>query len=320
MNRTLVNNFIESISSDKILNNTIMEGFNTIFETITEPMQHLKRVVTGMDTNVVSKLEPYIKGSMRSKKDAYDNYNLAVSEWSWFGEAINERWGDDQVKLSDDYPYDIESDNIDTEGLLKYMNEEPRGFDNLVSYFQHNIEGNNTSQLMEYQKPLINKWFVHFSNNADSIFTKGFKYGNEDPTKLALTNAGDIKGKEYGDYLFAYELDDVNKYAYSEHGRSNNFKYGDSAIVFIGSGIKFYHHGDVEPQVVFDKKSPNGCFLIKKSDPEREDERGEKWIIYGHNKNNKYNKYIVLASKEKFSDALDWCETNYSQYKKYYNW
>ena len=311
-------NFLESVKSyDPSLIESISEAYDLLFETITEPMQHLKKSVNYVDSSTVAKLQPYIKYSGKSPQDVTSLIELVTREWSWFGEAINERWGDGSLELGDDYPYDIDYENIDIDGLIKFMNEEPRSFEHIVRFFQTNIDGNNTSQLMDYQKPLINKWFVHFSNNAVNIRMEGFRYGNSDIEKLALTDAGSIKGKNYGDYLFAYEIDDVMKHAYSNRGGSRNkFKYGDSVVVFIASGIKFYHHGDMEPQVVFDRKSPTGCFLVRKADPEREDERSDKWVIYGK----KGTQLIPLASKEKFEDAMYWCETNYTQYKKYYNW
>ena len=283
-----------------------------LHETITEPMVHLKNASTAVNTNAVSKLEPYMKSSHKSKKEASDAFNLAVDEWSWFGEKINEEGG--ELKLSDDYPYDIDYENIDIDGLVEFMNDNPRKFDNISSWFQSNIDANHTSQLMDYEKPVINQWMVHFTDHGWEVFQQGFKYGNEDVEKLSLTDAGSLRGKQHGDYLFAYLLDDATKYGYSKRG--GGLKYGKMVIVFIGSGIKFYHHGDEEPQLVFDKKSPKGCFLVKEEQPEWNEERSDKWVVYGHENGNPK----AIAAKSSLKEALDWCEANASQYKKFYPW
>ena len=298
--------FLESLrDSDPELVGLIESGYSVMFETITEPMTFLKRNVSSDDKSLATRLGPYLKATNKSTKQVTDELDLIRNEWSWFGEKfVNEGA---EIDLGDDYPYDIDYDSIDMDAIMDFMNEYPRRVDNAMSWFKRNIESNHTSQLMDYEKPLINKWFVHFSNNAGKIFYEGFKYGNSDVDKLSLTDAGSTKGK-HGDYLFAYEMDDVKKYAKSSRGR-RNFKYGDSAVVFVASGIRFYHHGDEEPQVVFDKKSPQGCFLVEHRDDDR-------WCVYGHTPNGKKQ----LIAVDDFYDAIYWCRENARQYGKFYPW
>lgn len=298
--------FLESLrDSDPELIGVIESGYMNTFETITEPMTFLKRNVSSDDKSLATRLAPYLKATNKSSKQATDELDLIRNEWSWFGEKFVEDGA--QIDLGDDYPYDIDYESIDMDAIMDYMNEYPRRVDNALSWFQRNIDSNHTSQLMDYEKPLINKWFVHFSNNAGKIFYEGFKYGNYDVDKLSLTDAGNTKGK-HGDYLFAYEMNDVKQHAISS-GRRNKFKYGDAAVVFIASGIRFYHHGDEEPQVVFDKKSPTGCFLIERRDDDR-------WCVYGHTPNGKKQ----LIAVDDFYSAMYWCRENARQYGKFYPW
>lgn len=282
----------------------IESAYINAFETITEPMTLLKHYASSDDKSLSTRLAPYLKATNKSTKKATDELDLIRREWSWFGEKFVEDGAN--IDLGDDYPYDIDYESIDMDAIINYMNEYPIRVDNALSWFHRNIDSNYTSQLMDYEKPLINKWFVHFSNNADKIFYDGFKYGNDDIARLSLTDPGNTKGK-HGDYLFAYEMNDVKQYANSSY-RPIKFKYGDAAVVFIASGVKFYHHGDEEPQVVFDKKSPTGCFLIENND--------DRWCVYGHTPNGKKQ----LIAVDDFYSAMYWCRDNIRQYGKFYSW
>jgi len=101
-------------------------------------------------------------------------------------------------------------------------------------------------------KPTIvkNQWLIHFTDEANNIAEQGFKYGVDDMTKLGLTTSLGEFEKKYGGYNFAYLLSDFPKYARGGH-RSNNYKYGDEAVIFNASGIKVWHYGDEEYQVIF---------------------------------------------------------------------
>lgn len=294
----------ELVELDAKLVESVISGYSSVFETITEPMEILKGSVSYEDKSLGNKLGPYLKFTGKSIKAVTDELELIRSQWDWFGEKFVDEGA--EIDLGEDYPYDIDYESIDMDQVMDFMNEHPNRVANALSWFQRNIDGDHTSQLMDYEKPLINKWFVHFSNNARNIFDSGFKYGNEDVGKLSLTNAGETRGKN-GSYLFAYEMDDVSQYAKSSRG--NKFKYGDSAVVFVASGIKFYHHGDEEPQVVFDKNSPKGCFLIELDDSDR-------WCVYGHTPI--YRKRLI--SVDKFNDAIYWCRENAEQYRRFYAW
>lgn len=311
-----MNTFIEFLehfrSSDPVIVEAIKAGYSNIYETISEPMTALKRYTqpNSKDTPLTIKLAPFISATRDSKSEATKKYDIAISEWWYFGTRINDIWNDGEVEVGDEV-YE------DEEGLISFMNSEPTLFNKLFDrYSADNSNEGDTNNYMDYSKPLVNKWLVHFSNNADSIFMNGFKYGNEDMSKLGLTDSGSTKGKNHGEYLFAYDMDDANKYGASS-GRHGKFKYGNSAVAFIGSGIKFWHHSDEEPQVVFDRHTIQGCFLIEKGDVERDDTRDDAWNITGHLPGRKYR---VIATKETFDEALEWCRDNFSQYKKYYPW
>ena len=304
--------FIEAISMSDDLHRSVTSGYSAIFETITPPMQHLKHAVTGSNSSVVPHVQQYMKAARKSAKEASDNYEIAREGWYWFADRIKDETGNQEIDTDESiWENEDKYDSI----LYDFMNEYPHDFDNMIDRYTSDIEPNQTAKSMDYRHPVVNKWMVHFSSNAWDIFFDGFKYGTDDPTKLALTNAGSTKGK-YGNYLFAFDMDDADKYGRGGF-RKSEFKYGDKAIVFVGSGLEFYHHGDEEPQIVFDKDSPKGCFLVKEEDTKNDDARREKYVIYGHAGKRSYK---ALASKEKFSDALDWCRDNVRQYLKFYRW
>lgn len=306
--------FIESLDFNDDLKKIVTEGYDAIFEEITKPMEYLKSYMKPVKKSPEGHvLEPYMKARHKDVSEAETDFEMA-SEHAWHKivEIINDEMG---LNLNtEDFFWENESEN--KKALVAFMNEYPREANAAIERYS-DYEPGMTKNTMEYRHPLINKWLVHFSDNGWNIFHEGFKYGNEDMTNMGLTNAGSTKGKQHGDYLFAYDIDDAVKYGSKTRKGTGDFKYGDKAIVFIASGIEFYHYGDEEPQVVFDKKTPKGCFLITKEDLEYDDPRDYKFVIYGHDKKNGHK---VLASKENLEEALDWCKVNFRQYQQFYYW
>jgi len=150
-----------------------------------------------------------------------------------------------------------------------------------------------------------NEWLVHFSDDAYTIWRQQkFSYGTpyEDYQRLALTTHFTSEAKKYGGFNFAYELYDVKNYAFGNHG--GRPKYGSEAILFRGDGIKIYHYGDDEPQVIFDGKSTNPPLIyIKYLD--------DGWQIDSNVTN---GKLIRFDDIEKIGEWVHW---NYAQYRKH---
>jgi hypothetical protein len=143
-----------------------------------------------------------------------------------------------------------------------------------------------------------NQWLIHFTNDADGISRNGFKYGVDDMTKLGLTTHLGEFDKKYGGYNFAYLLSDFDRYGSDRDG----YKYGREAVIFNASGIKLWHHGDNEPQVIFYGKTARNIIPIIEGE-------NSKWGIYGKNGR-------LLFENDKLERVVQWLTQNYQQYRK----
>lgn len=144
-----------------------------------------------------------------------------------------------------------------------------------------------------------NQWLIHFTNNADSIAYEGFKYGAEDISKLGLTTRLSEFDKKYGGYNFSYLLSDFKKYGIRNRG---GYKYGDEAVIFRASGIKLYHYGDEEPQVIFYGNTAKDIIAITKGD-------NSDYSI--KSKDDK-----ILFENDDLETVVNWLIKNYNQYRK----
>jgi len=88
---------------------------------------------------------------------------------------------------------------------------------------------------------------IHFTNRPEAVASQGFKHGEPDKTRLSLTHHLEDSGSGAG-FNFAYDVKDWEKYAKSSKG---GFKYGTGAVVFHAQGLKVWHKGGREPQVIF---------------------------------------------------------------------
>lgn len=105
---------------------------------------------------------------------------------------------------------------------------------------------------MGYEGYLKNDWLIHFSEESNSIASEGFLYGMKvgDMKGLALSTWKSLEDKDLIDmdgYIFSYSLDRFQ--------HTNLFQVGTDFVIFQGSGILTYHHGDNEYQVICMKDS-----------------------------------------------------------------
>lgn len=80
-------------------------------------------------------------------------------------------------------------------------------------------------------------WLIHFSDNAYNIAVNGFTKGTSDISELGITRGGD----GYPGYNFAFLANRIH----------DSEKYGEDAVMFQSSGVKVFHLGDDENQVIF---------------------------------------------------------------------
>lgn len=156
----------------------------------------------------------------------------------------------------------------------------------------------------DFPELVKNQWLIHFTNNAGDIAKEGFKYGVDEVDKLGLTtNLGEFD-KKYGGYNFSYLLSDFVKYSKSDYTRGGGYKYGKEAVIFNASGIKLWHHGDGEPQVIFYGNTAKNIIpiLYRVGDLD--------FGVYDKKTGGK------LYENDELENVVNWLTRNYVQYKK----
>lgn len=149
-----------------------------------------------------------------------------------------------------------------------------------------------------------NQWLIHFTKDAQSIAKEGFKYGVDEMTKLGLTTHLGEFDKKYGGYNFAYLLRDFEKYGRSGSGYGNQkYKYGKEAVIFRASGIKLWHYGDEEPQVIFYGNTANTIIPITSGEE-------HDWAIASKKTGR------ILYESDDLEKIVQWLVRNWEQYRK----
>jgi len=221
--------------------------------------------------------------------DSYSNKDemmekAGVSEESW-DKAMDESDWDELEELSDKISKSM--DDKDKEDFL---------------YHLHNVSSEEAPSWahMDFEEMVLpsGSWLVHFSDNADEIKAEGFTYGIDQMDKLGLTTYFGKESKKYGGYNFAFLADSRDASHAAKAG-----KYGKEAVLFKASGLKVYHYGDQETQIIFYGKdiNPDNIVLIRKD--------GDMWQVQGGERG-------YLFESENFNDVVNWVEKNHSQYAK----
>jgi len=99
-----------------------------------------------------------------------------------------------------------------------------------------------------YEGDVVDDWIVHFTDykdNIKSILKNQHFVGIPNIYNLAITSSNTEDYTEEG-YCFGFHIDDI--YENFKDGYSH---YGNYCILFKASGIKLYHNGDEEHQVIF---------------------------------------------------------------------
>ena len=151
----------------------------------------------------------------------------------------------------------------------------------------------------DFTGEIHNEWLIHMtdSSNIPGLYKEGFSYG-VDIDQLAYTPArGGIEYKYGAGCNFAFEVKD----AYT----AENSGYGDCAVLFQASGIKIYHWGDDQGQVIFYGPSARNLIFIF-----RDDETGE-WYVQSELTDRK------LVEFDDLEDIVQWCINNFDQYRNH---
>jgi hypothetical protein len=211
---------------------------------------------------------------------------------------------------------DEEVDMFDNDiELMTWLENNNREIYNKFAEYLYDKISNNTLPINDAEYPawsyfddnpqlIKNQWLIHFTNDADNITKNGFKYGVNDMTKLGLTTHLGEFDKKYGGYNFAYTLNDFKKYGASSYGNwsKSGYKYGNEAVIFNASGIKVWHYGDEEPQVIFYGNTAKNIIPITSGE-------NAKFGVFSKNGN-------LLFENDDLPKIVKWIVNNYQQYRK----
>ena len=136
---------------------------------------------------------------------------------------------------------------------------------------------------------------VDFTDDASGIAQNGFRFGHEDMRGLALTTWKNEKFRKANPgYNFAFILG-----SREARNAARDGKYGKEAVVFWGAGVKAFHFGDEESQVIIWGPSINNSLifpLVKNYD---------NWVVY-----NPKTDHTMIESEE-MEDVAFWIVNNY---------
>lgn len=188
--------------------------------------------------------------------------------------------------------------------------EEPDLFEKLPNHLQeeaaewvidwlskHNPAELPANQFFSPEKKLIPRqtWLVHFTDHVDAIRHNGFQYGMADLDRLGLTTYFTHDSKKHGGYNFAFEA--TSRYA---ENAARKRSYGRDAVMFQNSGVKAYHSGDEEDQIIFwgSDVDVGGIVELRYRDGD--------WAVVGNGRD--------LFTGD-FHDTVRWVIRNHQQYR-----
>jgi hypothetical protein len=146
------------------------------------------------------------------------------------------------------------------------------------------------------------QWLIHFTNDPWPIAKNGFTRGVSEIEKLALTTHLGEFDKKYGGYNFAYRAEIYHRYAKGRQG----YKYGEEAVMFIGSGMEMYHAGDEEPQVIFWGKNAKNIVPITKE--------FDDYVVHNLKSGG------IIYKNTDLDEVVSWVMRNYQQYQNIINY
>lgn len=155
-------------------------------------------------------------------------------------------------------------------------------------------------------KIIKKQWLIHETDEPYDIYKNGFTYGTDNMYNLGLTTYYNKESKEFGGYNFAYTLYDFERSGTTRNGNGqHNFKYGESIILFKCSGVKAYHIGDEEEQVMFWGNRAEDIIMVEYDDDK------ELWYIESRLNRKR------LVEKNSVIEIAEWVDKHYAQYYKH---
>jgi hypothetical protein len=143
-----------------------------------------------------------------------------------------------------------------------------------------------------------NQWLIHCTDDAYGIEKEGFTRGVDSMDKLGYTCHLSEYDRENGGYNFAYTISDFGKYGMNTRSKP---KYGKQLVIFTASGVRGYHYGDGEYQVIFRGSTAANIYPIILGDD------GDWEIADSHGR--------VKFKNERAERVVKWVADNYRQLK-----
>jgi 2'-5' RNA ligase/GNAT superfamily N-acetyltransferase len=255
----------------------------------------LKRVYpkgkTAYFNNDMVWLKNYLTMSDRDKGEEL-SYKFTPSFVGYVEENYPEVWETIKDRVEDGYLDSPEGipDEVFTDfyqnGSDEFMNMDPAE----CPSFMH----------MSYEGMVKNQWLLHKTDNPDSICQSGFTYGMGDLSRLGLTTwfNNDGMDKQEGGYNFAFLAQDSKAMRYAED------RYGREAVIFRASGVKVYHYGDEETQVIFRGSEAHDIIPVVK------DGNTGMWAL----PDDDHGKPVFQA--DYLQQIVQWVMNHYAQYRK----
>jgi len=267
------------------------------YEPVPHPdAQKQMRLFAEQFTSDQTALKRYLS-SDRMELDAY-------MHWDFMLEWLDEHYPEVAAKIDRDEP----SEWYELPDKIRMELEQDIGEDLQRDQMMHDPANLDTKAHMDFNRMVKTpEWYVHFSDDANSIASKGFTKGVDDITKLGLTtHLGDFD-KKYGGFNFAFMADsrDAKKVASDRH------MYGEDIVMFNMRGaIEVSHYGDEETQyIVYGKElDPRNLILLTYND-------GYYDVMVHPSKWRKYPRDRVTENMD-YNEAIVWVAKNVDQYRK----
>jgi len=250
-------------------------------------------------SNPILDLKRYLNMSNREQKEDLVNHNsYLVTKW------INK-----ERKYDSNLTSILNQDDYEIIDQLKA--EFPEDYTDFLDWSYSELTNNPTKvseiipawYAMKYKNIVKNQWLIHFSDNADDIWTgQKFKYGLDDLYNLGYSSNFSQEAKKYGGYNFSYDINDFSKYGRSGFTQGK-WKYGNEAVMFRASGVKVWHWGDDEPQVIFWGATATDIIYLRYNKGDTD------WQV-SHGKTGR-----IIYKAQTLSDVVKWIVANYNQYK-----
>ena len=152
------------------------------------------------------------------------------------------------------------------------------------------------------------EWYVHFSDDAESIASNGFTQGVNDMTRLGLTTYLGDADKAYGGYNFAFMADSRD----ARNSAANPDSYGGDFVMFNMRGaIEVDHHADEETQHIVYGKDIDRRNLVFVS----HDGGGNYNVMVHPSKQGRYARDNITGEST-YEGAIEWIAKNIDQYRK----